>query len=140
MLDAYCGIGTIGLIASKHVKDVFGVEIVKEAIVDAKENAKINNIKNANFVCKDASDYIVENKFDCVFVDPPRKGLDKTFLDSLIKSRPKKIVYISCDVGTFSRDIGILKDYYKIESIDFVDMFPRTYHIETVASLSKIED
>ena len=140
VLDAYCGIGTIGLIASKHVKDVFGVEIVKEAIVDAKENAKINNIKNANFVCKDASDYIVENKFDCVFVDPPRKGLDKTFLDSLIKSRPKKIVYISCDVGTFSRDIGILKDYYKIESIDFVDMFPRTYHIETVASLSKIED
>ncbi len=136
ILDAYCGIGTIGLIVSKKVKEVFGVEIVKEAIIDAKENAKLNNIKNANFICKDAGDYLVENKFDCVFVDPPRKGLDSKFLDSLIKSKVKKIIYISCDVGTFSRDLKILKDYYNIDSIDFVDMFPRTYHIETVASLS----
>ena len=136
VLDAYCGIGTIGLIVSKKVKEVFGVEIVKEAIIDAKENAKVNNINNANFICKDAGDYLVENKFDCVFVDPPRKGLDSKFLDSLIRSKVKKIVYISCDVGTFSRDLKILKDYYNIESIDFVDMFPRTYHIETVASLS----
>lgn len=135
ILDAYCGIGTIGLIASKNVKEVTGVEIVKEAIIDAKENAKINNIKNANFLCKDAGDYLVENKFDCVFVDPPRKGLDSKFLNSLIKSKIKKIIYISCDVGTFSRDINILKEFYDIDSIDFVDMFPRTFHIETVASL-----
>ena len=136
ILDAYCGIGTIGLIASKNVKEVTGVEIVKEAIIDAKENAKINNIKNTNFLCKDAGEYLVENKFDCVFVDPPRKGLDSKFLSSLIKSKIKKIVYISCDVGTFSRDINILKEFYDINSIDFVDMFPRTFHIETVASLS----
>ena len=71
-----------------------------------------------------------------VFVDPPRKGLDSKFLNSLIKSKIKKIVYISCDVGTFSRDINILKEFYDINSIDFVDMFPRTFHIETVASLS----
>ena len=135
VLDAYCGIGTIGLILSKNVKSITGVEIVKEAIIDAKENAKLNNINNATFLCKDAGDYLVENKFDCVFVDPPRKGLDQKFLNSLIKSKVKKIVYISCDVGTFSRDINILKDFYNIKSIDFVDMFPRTYHIETVALL-----
>ena len=136
VLDAYCGIGTIGLIVSRQVNEVVGVEIVKDAIIDAKENAKLNNIKNANFICKDASDYLVENKFDCVFVDPPRKGLDSKFLNSLIESQVKKIVYISCDVGTFSRDIRILKRYYNIDSIDFVDMFPRTYHIETVCRLS----
>ena len=136
VLDAYCGIGTIGLIVSRQVNEVVGVEIVKDAINDAKENAKLNNIKNANFICKDASDYLVENKFDCVFVDPPRKGLDSKFLNSLIESQVKKIVYISCDVGTFSRDISILKRYYNIDSIDFVDMFPRTYHIETVCRLS----
>ena len=136
VLDAYCGIGTIGLIVSRQVNEVVGVEIVKDAIIDAKENAKLNNIKNANFICKDASDYLVENKFDCVFVDPPRKGLDSKFLNSLIESQVKKIVYISCDVGTFSRDINILKRYYNIDCIDFVDMFPRTYHIETVCRLS----
>lgn len=137
VLDAYCGIGTIGLIASKEVKEVHGVEIVKEAIIDAKENAKINNIKNAEFLCKDASEYIIDKKLDCVFVDPPRKGLDQKFIDSLIKSKVKKIVYISCDIGTFSRDIKILSDYYQVKSIDFVDMFPRTFHVETVALLER---
>ena len=137
VLDAYCGIGTIGLIVSKNVKEVHGVEIVKDAIKDAKENAKLNNIKNATFLCKDASDYLVDSKFDCVFVDPPRKGLDSKFLNSLIKSKIKKIVYISCDVGTFARDINILQTYYNIKSIDFVDMFPRTYHIETVSLLER---
>ena len=137
VLDAYCGIGTIGLIASKDVKEVHGVEIVKEAIIDAKENAKINNIKNAEFLCKDASEYIIDKKLDCVFVDPPRKGLDQKFIDSLIKSKVKKIVYISCDVGTFSRDIKILSDYYQVKSIDFVDMFPRTFHVETLALLER---
>ena len=137
VLDAYCGIGTIGLIASKDVKEVHGVEIVKEAIIDAKENAKINNIKNAEFLCKDASEYIIDKKLDCVFVDPPRKGLDQKFIDSLIKSKVKKVVYISCDVGKFSRDIKILSDYYQVKSVDFVDMFPRTFHVETVALLER---
>ena len=135
ILDAYCGIGTIGLIASSHVKEVDGVEIVKEAIVDAKNNAKINKINNANFVCEDAKDYMLNKKYDVIFVDPPRKGLEAAFLDALMKSKTSRIIYISCDVGTLARDLGILKKAYKIESIDFVDMFPRTYHIETVASL-----
>lgn len=136
VLDAYCGIGTIGLIASKKAKEVYGVEIVKEAIVDAKNNAYYNKINNAHFECKDAADYMIDKKFNCVFVDPPRKGLDEKFLNSLIKNKPEKIVYISCDVGTLARDLFTLKKFYKIESIDFVDMFPRTYHVETVVALS----
>ena len=135
ILDAYCGIGTIGLIASKNVKEVNGVEVVEEAIIDAKNNAKINGITNCNFVCKDASEYLIDKKFDCVFVDPPRKGLDTNFLNGLIKNKPEKIIYISCDVGTLSRDLSILKKDYEIKSIDFVDMFPRTYHVETVVGL-----
>lgn len=79
---------------------------------------------------------MIDKKFNCVFVDPPRKGLDEKFLNSLIKNRPEKIVYISCDVGTLARDLFMLKKFYKIESIDFVDMFPRTYHVETVVSMS----
>ena len=136
ILDAYCGIGTIGLIASKKVKEVYGVEIVKEAIVDAKNNARINKITNCHYECKDASEYMLDKKFDVVFVDPPRKGLDTKFINALVKNKPNKIVYISCDVGTFARDIAILKKLYKVEKISFVDMFPRTYHIETVCLLT----
>ena len=137
LLDAYCGIGTIGLTASKKVKEVIGVEIVSDAIKDAKLNAKINNIHNAKYFCMDASEFVFNNKFDCVIVDPPRKGLDEKFLNSLIKSAPKKLVYISCDVGTLARDLKILKEYFDIKSINFVDMFPRTFHVETVVSLTK---
>lgn len=136
ILDAYCGIGTIGLIAAKNVKHVYGVEIVNDAIIDAKNNARINKIENCTYECKDASEYVIDNKFDCVFVDPPRKGLDTNFINGLLRSKPKKIVYISCDVGTFSRDIAILKQKYKLKKIAFVDMFPRTYHVETVCALS----
>ena len=135
ILDAYCGIGTIGLIASKYVKNVLGVEIVKEAIEDAIQNAKLNNIKNAIFIVSDAKDVMLKKAYDCVFVDPPRKGLDPKFLKGIMNSHPKKIVYISCDVGTLARDLSILKKNYNIESIDFVDMFPRTFHVETVAYL-----
>ena len=135
ILDAYCGIGTIGLIASKYVKNVLGVEIVKEAIEDANQNLKLNNIKNAKFIVSDAKDVMLKKAYDCVFVDPPRKGLDPKFLKGIMNSHPKKIVYISCDVGTLARDLSILKKNYNIESIDFIDMFPRTFHVETVAYL-----
>lgn len=137
ILDAYCGIGTIGLICSKYVKEVYGVEIIEDAIKDAKVNAKINGINNSNYICDDASNYMVQNNLDVVFVDPPRKGLDEKFLNSLIKSKTKKVIYISCDVGTLARDLNILKKYYEIKSIDFVDMFPRTFHIETICLLTK---
>lgn len=137
ILDAYCGIGTIGLIASKEVKEVYGVEIVPEAIRDAKVNIALNNIKNATYICKDAAEYMLDKDFDVVFVDPPRKGLDEKFLNSLLKKLPKKIIYISCDVGTLSRDLLRLKEKYQIKSIDFVDLFPRTFHVETVCLLTR---
>lgn len=140
VLDTYCGIGTIGLIASKNVDEVIGVEIVKDAIKDAKNNALINNINNANFVLADASDFMVDlaktsEKMDVVFVDPPRKGCDDKFLSSLMKLAPKKIVYISCNPSTLARDLGILKEKYDVLEVQPVDMFPHTYHIETIAML-----
>ncbi|HKL72810.1 MAG TPA: 23S rRNA (uracil(1939)-C(5))-methyltransferase RlmD [Candidatus Onthovivens sp.] len=137
ILDAYCGIGTIGLIAAKYVHHVSGIEIVEEAIRDAKVNAELNGIKNTYFAAGDATNYLFKKSFDCVFVDPPRKGLDENFLKGLISSNPKKIVYISCDVATLARDLKILKNKYEIKSVDFVDMFPRTYHIETLVCLTR---
>ena len=140
VLDTYCGIGTIGLIASKNVNEVIGVEIVKDAIKDAKSNANINKINNAHFVLADASDFMVDlaktsEKMDVVFVDPPRKGCDEKFLSSIMKLSPKKIVYISCNPSTLARDLGVLREKYDIKEIQPVDMFPHTYHIETIALL-----
>lgn len=145
ILDTYCGIGTIGLIASKHVNEVIGVEIVKDAIKDAKSNAKLNNINNANFVLADAGDFMVDlaktsEKMDVVFVDPPRKGCDERFLSSIMKLAPKKIVYISCNPSTLARDLGILKEKYDVKEIQPVDMFPHTYHVETIALLHLKKD
>lgn len=137
VLDAYCGIGTISLSLSKYVKEVTGVEIVKEAIIDAKNNAKLNNITNSTFICADCSKYMLDKKYDVVFADPPRKGLDNTFINSLLKTKPNKIIYISCDVGTLSRDLMILKSKYEVLSINLVDMFPHTRHVETVVLLAR---
>lgn len=140
VFDAYCGIGTISLCASKYVNKVTGAEIVKEAIIDAKKNAKINNITNANFISGDAGDVLeslISNgeKFSTVFVDPPRKGLDEKFISKLLELKPKKVVYVSCDPETLARDITILSKQYKILKVQPVDMFPQTFHIENVALL-----
>ena len=121
VLDCYCGIGTISLILSKYVKQVVGVEIVKEAIKDANNNKKLNNITNVNFICMDAKDYIINNPFDVIFVDPPRKGLERELINRILKQNIKKIIYISCDPAT---------------SIDCVDMFPFSFHVETICALS----
>ncbi len=140
VLDAYCGIGTIGLIASKHSKNVTGVEIVKDAIINAKDNAKLNNITNAEFFCADASIFLKQQKeegkhFDCVFVDPPRKGLDDSFIETLLEVAPKRIVYISCNCETLASNLALLTKKYSIEIVQPVDMFPMTHHVETVACL-----
>lgn len=140
IFDAYCGIGTISLCASKYVSKVVGAEIVKEAIIDAKKNAKLNNITNAEFICGDAGDILetlVSNgeKFSTVFVDPPRKGLDEKFINKLLELSPKKIVYVSCDPETLARDVKILEAKYNIKNIQPVDMFPMTFHVESVVSL-----
>ena len=136
VLDCYCGTGTIGLIASKYVKNVTGVEIVKEAIKDAINNAKENNINNIKFICEDAKNYLVNKNIDVIFVDPPRKGLDKNFIESILENKPKKIVYISCDPATLARDLNILKEVYDISNVNCVDMFPFSFHVETICALS----
>lgn len=140
IFDAYCGIGTISLCASKYVNKVVGAEIVKEAIIDAKKNAKLNNINNATFVCGDAGEVLetlINNgeKFSTVFVDPPRKGLDEKFIKHLLELAPSKIIYVSCDPETLARDIKILAEKYEIQQVQPVDMFPMTFHVETVVSL-----
>ena len=144
VLDAYCGVGTIGLIASRNAKEVVGVEIVKEAIVDAKKNATNNGIKNAEFYALDAANFMVDKRrkkdeFDVVFVDPPRDGCSQKFIKALLYMNPKRIVYISCDPSSLARDLKQLKHAYNLVKIQPVDMFPKTYHVETVVRLDRIE-
>ena len=139
LLDAYCGVGTLALIAAPFVKKVIGVECVAPAIEDAKKNAKLNDINNVSFFAAHAEDFIKRQKnLDVAFINPPRKGCDKSFLDSIISIAPKKLVYISCDPATLARDLRILKDGgYQIHEAHPFDMFPQTSHIETVISLSR---
>ena len=142
VFDLYCGIGTIGIFASKKVKKLYGIETIKEAIDDARENAKLNNLDNAEFFVGDVEktlpEFIKERNIlaDVVFVDPPRKGCDKTALDTLLEIKPKKIVYISCNPATLARDLKILEEKYEIKDISICDMFPFTHHIESVALLN----
>ena len=142
VIDAYCGIGTIGLVASKRAGEVIGVELNRDAVHDAISNAKRNGIKNVRFFCDDAGEFMLGmaqdgEKADIVFMDPPRAGSDECFLSSLVTLAPKKIVYISCNPETQQRDLRFLtKRDYKVEKIQPVDMFPHTNHVETVVLLS----
>ena len=143
VIDAYCGIGTIGIIASQFVKQVYGVEIVDEAIKNAKMNAKLNEIKNIKFVCAPAEKQIVkwmseEIKPNVVIADPPRKGCDKVFIDTIVEMNIEKVIYISCDPATLARDARILVDNgYKVKFIQPVDLFPHTNHVENIMILEK---
>ena len=143
VIDAYCGIGTIGLIAAKKAGKVIGVELNKDAAKDARINAKENKITNAAFYQGDAGRFMVEmaakgEKADVVFMDPPRAGSDERFLSSVVKLSPKKVIYISCNPETLARDLKYLtKHHYKMEKIQPVDMFPFCDHCETVCSLSR---
>ncbi len=141
ILDAYCGVGTLSLVFARHVKEVIGVEVVPEAICDAKENAKRNGVENVIFLCSKVEKYMLEQKaFDLVIVNPPRKGCDFAFLESLIKLRPLGILYVSCDPATLARDLKILVQAgYRIESIQPFDMFPQTSHVETLVKLIPFE-
>lgn len=141
LLDAYSGIGTIGLIAAKDCKNVISVEIVKEATQDGIRNAKANNISNIKFINGDATEYIMKaktnnNKIDCVFLDPPRNGSTPEFLNSVLSLKPKKVIYISCEPSTLARDLSILASNYEVMVVQPVDMFPMTFHVETVVGLS----
>lgn len=142
IIDAYCGIGTIGLSASSKAFKVFGIECIKSAIQDARKNAERNNIKNAFFEVGDAELVIDKWKkfnFDVVFVDPPRKGCDERFLNALIDMKVPKIVYVSCDPATLVRDLKILANGgYEIKEVTPFDLFPQTMHVESVTLLERI--
>ena len=143
VFDLYCGIGTISLFMSKYAKKVYGIEIVEEAVKDAKENALKNNVENTEFIAGDVEevlDELINEKNiipDIVMVDPPRKGLDNKSIDNIIKICPKKLVYISCNPATLVRDLSKLEDVYEIQSIKPVDMFPFTSHVECVALMGR---
>lgn len=144
VIDAYCGIGTIGMVAAKTVKEVIGIELNAEAVRDANQNARRNGMTNIRFVQGDAGQFMEgmadrEEQVDVVFMDPPRSGSDEAFLKSLLVLAPKKIVYISCNPETQVRDLKVLcrKDY-QVEAIQPVDMFQFTKHVETVVLMSKV--
>lgn len=143
VIDAYCGIGSITLFLAKKAKKVYGIEIVEEAIEDAKQNAKINNIKNTEFYQGKAEEimpklYRKGLKPNVIVVDPPRKGCDEKLLNTMVKMNPVRIVYVSCNPATLTRDLRFLEDEgYKTCKVQPVDMFPQTSHIECVAEIHR---
>lgn len=140
VLDAYCGTGTIGMIASRDAKEVTGVELNRDAVRDAITNAKTNQVKNICFVCQDATEYICKaaekkENFDVVLMDPPRAGSTKEFVDAVISLAPERVVYVSCNPQTLARDLKWFRRGYKVEKMRPYDMFPLTDHCEVVCSL-----
>ena len=143
LIDLYCGTGTIGLTMANECKSLIGVEIVPQAIKDAKLNAKLNNINNAQFICGDATKCGEKLKNDnispdVVVVDPPRKGCDSKLLETMVKMAPKRIVYVSCDPATLARDLKVLSEQgYEVEKVCAVDQFSHSSHVETVVLLQR---
>ena len=144
LIDLYCGTGTIGMIASKHAKKVYGIEIVPQAIEDAKINAEVNHIDNIQFINADAlkgAQMLLRSKInpDVVIVDPPRKGCSSDTLAAIVKMSPERLVYVSCDPATLARDVRILSENgYELKLVQPVDLFPQTVHVETVVLMSKV--
>lgn len=141
VFDLYCGIGTISLFMSSYAKKVYGIEIVEEAVEMAKENAKLNQVDNVEFIAGDveeAFDDLLHNRKiipDIIMVDPPRKGLDDKTVENILAMRPKRLVYISCNPATLVRDLAKMEELYTIKRIEPVDMFPFTNHVECCSVL-----
>ena len=139
--DLYCGIGTIGQYISQNAKKIVGIEVVPQAIENAKENARLNGIENAEYYAGTAEDLapkLKKERPDVVILDPPRKGCERSLLETVAKTKVKKIVYVSCKPSTLARDLKILKELgYETKAVQPVDLFPRTHHVETVAKLEK---
>ncbi len=142
LLDLYCGIGTIGLTMADKVRQVYGVEVIPDAVLDAKRNAKENDIENAEFFCGDAAAAAVRLRSkgiqpDVIVVDPPRKGLDPVLIGTIADMAPSRVVYVSCDPGTLARDCARFAEQgYIARKIQPVDLFPRTAHVETVVLMT----
>jgi len=144
IVDAYCGVGTIGLWLAKDAGEIRGMDVVKEGIEDAKKNAKRHGIKNAHYEVGTAEKimpkWIKEGwKPDCIIVDPPRTGCDDALLDTILKANAKKVIYVSCNPSTLAKDLNRLSKKYKIEYMQPVDMFPQTAHVECVVLMSRVE-
>ena len=145
ILDLYCGAGTIGLSMADDAERIIGAEIIPDAVENARINALQNGIQNAQFLCGDASvtAKTVKDKnitIDTVLLDPPRKGCDESVIHTVCEMNPQNIVYISCDPATCARDCKIFETLgYKVERVASFDLFPRTFHIESVALLTKEE-
>ena len=143
VVDLYCGAGAIGLLAAPHAREVLGVEVVAAAVEDARETAARNGVRNASFLCADAAEAAAQlaargMKPDVLFVDPPRKGLDASVIDSIAAMSPGRVVYVSCDPATLARDLSRFAEKgYAAEKAVAVDMFPRTRHIESVVKLTR---
>ncbi|WP_094701433.1 23S rRNA (uracil(1939)-C(5))-methyltransferase RlmD [Brevibacillus laterosporus] len=140
VIDAYCGIGTISLFLAQKAKRVYGVEIVPEAIADAKKNAELNGLENVSFEVGPAEVVIPHWRkqgivADVIVVDPPRKGCDEALLTTILQMQPKKVVYVSCNPSTLARDLKVLAEKYEVVEVQPVDMFPHTGHVESVACL-----
>ena len=146
IFDLYCGIGTIGICSSDKAGKLIGIETIPEAIQDAKENANLNGVENSEFLVGDVEKTLPEFikktnlKADVVFVDPPRKGCERTALETLLEIQPGKIVYVSCNPATFARDLKVLEEKYELKKLAICDMFPWTGHVECVAVLQIKKD
>ena len=146
LLDLYCGTGTIGLTMAHKAKNLIGVEIVPKAIEDAKENARTNGVKNARFICGDAAKAAETLKAeglapDVIIIDPPRKGCDKSLINTISDMNPKRVVYVSCDPATLARDLAMFSELgFIAQEATPVDMFPRTAHVECVAWLKRVNE
>ena len=143
VIDAYSGIGTIGLSVAKHVKDVYGVEVIPEAVENSQKNASINGITNAHYVADSAENAMTKwskngIKPDVIIVDPPRKGLTESFIKASVAMQPEKITYVSCNPATMARDIKLYQELgYELKKVQPVDLFPQTHHVEAVSLLVK---
>lgn len=138
VIDGYCGVGSISLALAKKVNHVYGIEVVKEAIDDAINNAKLNDINNCDFYVDKVEDKIkdlIDKDIDCVVIDPPRKGVEEVVLKSIMETKIKKVIYVSCNPATLARDLGILKEQYNIKNICLVDMFCYSSGVESVSLL-----
>ncbi len=146
VIDAYCGIGTISLFLARKAAKVYGVEVIPQAIEDARENAKINDIENAEFLTGESETIIprlseLGVKADVVVVDPPRKGCVEKLLQAITEMSPKRMVYVSCNPATLARDLRHMTDHgYQVEEVQPVDMFPQSYHVECVTLMSRVEE
>lgn len=137
VLDLYCGTASIGIYISKYCKEITGIEINSSSVKDANENIKLNNLNNIKVLKGDVGALLTtKEEYDAIIVDPPRSGLDKKTKETLLKIKSKKIIYVSCDPITLARDLNILKELYDIKDIILVDMFPNTYHVESIVLLN----